>query len=221
MTTLDRLLEGLRNPAAPLLTYYDERTGERIELSGTTTANWVAKTSNLLVDDLDAGPGTRVRVGLPTHWQSFIWLLSVWNIGAIITDRDADIGVSGPDLVAAETVRLAASLRPLGGPFATPPAGFLDLAVEVPGHGDHFESFDPPTPDTVALDLAGASTTHAELIGSCAPDPRRLLVEPGGTRRDAELIVAACSGGGSLVVVAAATPAAMARIAAQECAAIA
>ena len=216
MTTLDRLLPGLANPASPLLTYYDEQTGERIELSGTTTANWVAKTSNLLVDDLDAGPGTRIRIGLPTHWQSFVWLLSAWNVGAVITDHDAEIGVSGPDLVADEEVRLAASLRPLGGPFVTPPPGFLDLAAEVPGHGDHFEAFDPPTTDGLALDLEGLRLTHGDLAAQAAPDPRRLLVEPGSTARDAALIVSACSGGGSLVVVASATPDALIRIAAQE-----
>ena len=32
---------------APLLTYYDTDDGVRTELSGTTFANWVAKTSNL------------------------------------------------------------------------------------------------------------------------------------------------------------------------------
>lgn len=219
--TLDRLLPAISDPSAPLITYYDVASGERIELSATTTANWVAKTSNLLVDDLDAGPGSRVRIGLPTHWQSLVWLLSAWNVGAAVVDHAAEIGVSGPDLVADEPVKLAASLRPLGGPFATPPAGFSDLALEVPGHGDHFEAFDPPTADTLAVDLAGTRLTHTELLSQATPDARRLLVEPGSTIRDAHLIVSACTGGGSVVVVAAATPDALARIAAQEGAVIA
>lgn len=219
--TLDRLLLAIPDASAPLITYYDQASGERIELSATTTANWVAKTSNLLVDDLDAGPGTRVRLGLPTHWQSLVWLLSSWNVGAAVVDHAADIGVSGPDLVADEPVRLAASLRPLGGPFATPPVGFSDLALEVPGHGDHFEAFDPPHAETLAIDLDGTRLTHAELLGQAAGDARRLLVEPGSTIRDARLIVSACAGGGSVVVVAAGTPDALARIAAQEGAVIA
>ena len=214
--TLDRLLSAISDPSAPLITYYDISSGERIELSGTTTANWVAKTSNLLVDDLDAEPGTRIRIGLPTHWQSIVWLLAAWNVGAAVVDRAADIGVSGPELVADEPVKLAASLRPLGGPFATAPTGFSDLALEVPGHGDHFEAFDPPTADTVAVDLAGTVVTHAELASQATPDPRRLLVEPGSTTRDAHRIVSACTGGGSVVVVASATPDALVRIAAQE-----
>ena len=38
-----------RNPGRPLLTYYGEATGERVELSVTTYANWVAKVASLLV----------------------------------------------------------------------------------------------------------------------------------------------------------------------------
>ena len=37
-------------PGRPLLTWYDERTGERVELSVTTYANWVAQTASLLVE---------------------------------------------------------------------------------------------------------------------------------------------------------------------------
>ncbi len=203
--------------AAPLLTYYDLSTGERVELSGTTTANWVAKTSNFLVDDLDAGPGTRVRIGLPSHWLRFVWLLSAWNVGAAVVASAADVGVSGPDLVGDEQHRVAASLRPLGARFAEPPVGFLDLGVEVPGHGDVFVALDPPGPDDVALDV-DARLTHAELLARVSPDSRRVLVTPGTLTRDADVLVAACVGGGSLVVVASGTPDDLARVASQEAA---
>jgi len=216
MRTLDQLLRVATDPGQPLVTYYDMATGERVELSTTTTANWVAKTSNFLVDDLDAGPGTRVRIGLPSHWLTTVWILSAWNVGATIVDRVADIGLSGPDLVAEEPRRIAASLRPLGGRFPQPPEGFLDLGAEVPGHGDHFVALDPPEPSTVALDLEGTTSTHAELLTSVAPDAARRLVGPGSVRRDAELIIAACLGGGSLVIVASATPEQMSRVAEQE-----
>ena len=38
------LLDGAvrRDAAAPLVTHYDDATGERVELSATTLANWVA-----------------------------------------------------------------------------------------------------------------------------------------------------------------------------------
>ena len=46
--------------ASPLLTCYDLGRDERVELSGTSVANWVDKTSNLMVDELDVPPGAVV-----------------------------------------------------------------------------------------------------------------------------------------------------------------
>jgi uncharacterized protein (TIGR03089 family) len=54
----------------PRITYYDDATGERTELPTVTLANWAAKTGNLLRDELGAGPGSRVAVPLPAHWQT-------------------------------------------------------------------------------------------------------------------------------------------------------
>jgi uncharacterized protein (TIGR03089 family) len=213
---LDRLLDGLPDPASPFLTYYDDATGERIELSAVTTANWVAKTSNFLVDDLEAGPRTRIRLGLPSHWLRFVWMLSCWSVGAAVVDTDADIGLSGPDLVADEPTRVAASLRPLGGRFAAPPSGFLDLGAEVPPHGDVFVALDPPSPDSLALDLDGLRATQAELAAAIEPSSDRLLVESGPLARDVDLLVAAGLGGGSLVVVANGSADVLARLAEQE-----
>ena len=155
MSTLDQLLRRSPDPSQPLVTYYDMASGERVELSTVTTANWVAKTSNFLVDELEAEPGTRIRIGLPSHWLTAVWILSAWNVGATVVDHAADIGVSGPELVADEPVRLAASLRPLGARFAVAPDGFVDLGAEVPGHGDHFVALDAPVSATIAVDLDG------------------------------------------------------------------
>ena len=43
----------------PFITWYDDHRDERVELSYKTFGNWVAKTANLLVDELGAEPGTR------------------------------------------------------------------------------------------------------------------------------------------------------------------
>jgi uncharacterized protein (TIGR03089 family) len=216
MKSLDQLLRVAPDPSQPLVTFYDMATGERVELSTTTTANWVAKTSNFLVDELEAEPGTRIRLGLPSHWLRIVWILSAWNVGGVVVDRDADIGVSGPELEADEPLKIAASLRPLGARFATPPPGFLDLGAEVPGHGDRFVALDPPEPGTLAIDLDGGTATHADLLEGARPDPARRVVEPGTVLRDVRLLVDACLGGGSLVVVASATPEEISRIAQQE-----
>lgn len=214
-TTLDRLAGRLASSPVPFVTFYDLATGERVELSGVTTANWVAKTSNYLVDEHEVEPGTRIRLGLPTHWLRIVWLLSAWTVGATVTDRDAAIGVSGPELEAGEPVRLAASLRPLGARFAEPPIGFVDLALEVPAHGDLFVALDPPGPHTVALDLDGTVRTHAELAGT-AGDDRRLVLAPSTVERDALAVAAALAGGGSLVLVSGGDDEAVSRVTAQE-----
>src|SRR5215468_11711046 len=69
------------DPTRPLLTWYDDGTGERTELSGATLANWVAKTANLLVDGEGLGPGDRALVLLPPHWQTAAVLLGCWSAG--------------------------------------------------------------------------------------------------------------------------------------------
>ncbi len=217
-STLADLTSRRRDLSAPLITYYDMSTGERVELSGTTTANWVAKTSNMLIDDCEVEIGTRIRVALPSHWLRFVWLLSAWNVGAVIVDRDAHISVSGPSPEGSEPHRYAASLRPMGGRFVDPlPSGFLDLAIEVPGHSDHFTSFDPPAADDAAIELNSvAPVSHGDLLERVESDGRRVVLEPGALADDAHRIIAACLGDGSLVIVSSATPEQLERVATQE-----
>lgn len=200
---------------APVITYYDESTGERVELSGVTLANWVAKVANLLTDEFDVERGTCIRIGLPSHWLRFVWLLGAWRVGAVVTDHDAQIGLSGPELAAAEPIRLAASLRPLGARFAEAPEGFVDTAIAVPSSPDQFIDLDPPAPDDVAIDLDGDVSTHAGLL-SVTPVTDRILREPASVLDDARALVAVLVGGGSLVVVANADQAGLERIATQE-----
>src|SRR5215211_7667214 len=69
----------------PLVTFYDDSTGERVELSVATYANWVAKTASLLQDELGLVHGDRLRVDLPTHWLAPVWLGAAWSLGLIVT----------------------------------------------------------------------------------------------------------------------------------------
>ena len=50
------------DPAGPRITYYDDATGERVEVSAVTLANWAAKTANLLRDEFALDQGARVCV---------------------------------------------------------------------------------------------------------------------------------------------------------------
>src|SRR2546423_15345338 len=88
MTRADTPADLLRTAAGadsarPFVTFYDDATGERVELSVATLDNWVAKTANLLQDELAVEPGERVAVLLPAHWQAQGWLLACWSVGAV------------------------------------------------------------------------------------------------------------------------------------------
>ncbi|MEU5158955.1 TIGR03089 family protein [Streptomyces sp. NPDC020875] len=175
------------DPGRPLITFYDDATGERVELSVATFANWVAKTSNLLQGDLAAEPGDRLALLLPAHWQSAVWLLAAASVGVTAEiggdPADADLVVSGPDTLeearACGGERVALALRPLGGRFPQPPAGFADYAVEVPGQGDRFAPFAPVDPGAPALSVGGDVLTGAGLVERARADAARLGLAPG------------------------------------------
>ena len=76
----------------PFLTWYDDHRDERIELSYKTFGNWVAKTANLLVDELGAGPGDRAGV-LADHWQVPVLVAACWRAGVCVVDLES----RGPD----------------------------------------------------------------------------------------------------------------------------
>ncbi|MFF0741089.1 TIGR03089 family protein [Streptomyces sp. NPDC004111] len=170
------------DPGRPLVTFYDDATGERVELSVATFANWVAKTANLLQGDLSAGPGDRLALHLPAHWQTAVWLLACSSVGVEADVRGkpeaADVVVSGPDSLDAARAgrgeRIALALRPLGGRFPRPPEGFADYAVEVPSQGDRFAPFAPVDPDEVALSVDGTELTAAELVERARADAAAL-----------------------------------------------
>ncbi|MER6217220.1 TIGR03089 family protein [Streptomyces sp. NPDC001674] len=166
------------DPGRPLVTFYDDATGERVELSVATFANWVAKTANLLQGDLGAEPGDRLALLLPAHWQSAVWLLACASVGVVVEvggdPAAADLVVSGPDTLeearACSGERVALALRPLGGRFPQPPDGFADYAVEVPGQGDRFAPFVPVDADAPGLVADGAELSYAALVERARED---------------------------------------------------
>jgi len=169
VTLTAALLDPLRtgpDAARPLITYYDDATGERIELSAVTTANWAAKAANLLREECDVEPGTRIALLLPPHWQTAAVLLAAWWCGAeVVTDPataewvlcDADrldlaLAVAPPGGV------IALSLDAFGKGIAGLPAGVVDFATEVRLQPDDFVPWQPVQPGAPALD--GQSTSE-------------------------------------------------------------
>ncbi|MEO3775254.1 TIGR03089 family protein [Micromonospora sp. B11E3] len=168
------------DPARPLLTWYDDATGERTELSGATLANWVAKTANLLVDEVSAGPGEAAGVLLPPHWQTAAVLLGCWSARLAVADRPGPVEVlfAAADRAAEADAwpageRYALALAPFALPLREVPPGFADYVVEVRRHGDYFSPYAQGGPQDAEL-LARAAARAAEL-GMSAGD--RLLLD--------------------------------------------
>ncbi|WP_328529033.1 TIGR03089 family protein [Nocardioides sp. NBC_00368] len=210
----ETLARALRtNPGGPLVTFYDEASGERQELSTATYANWVAKASGLLLDEHGLERGDSIRIDLPTHWLAAVFLGAAWNTGLVVTDSDSpDAVVCGPDTVAAwadsagKRPTLACSLLPFGVRFADPlPQGVHDVGIEVWGQPDAFTPWDPPAADDAATSWAGVETSHADLLGGDGSGARLLSTVPPASPSGTELLAGLIAGGGSLVLVVNAT----------------
>jgi uncharacterized protein (TIGR03089 family) len=214
-----------REPGRPLVTFYDETSGERVELSVATYANWVAKAASLLVDEHDLERGDVLLVDLPTHWLGPVFLGAAWAAGLAVafpsSPADPAAVVCGPaGLVtwaghAGDIPVLACSLLPMGVRFAEPlPPLVHDVGVEVWGQPDTFLAYDAPGGDDVAL--VDGPLTQDELFASPADGGRLLSTTspaspPGVTALSRALVTS-----GSLVLVTGAGPARLDAIAAAE-----
>jgi uncharacterized protein (TIGR03089 family) len=176
LTTLtSALLDPLvaADPAGPRITYYDDATGERIELSTVTLANWAAKTGNLLRDELGAGPAARVAVLLPAHWQTAAVLFGIWWIGpqVILDGAAADIALCTADRLSEADDAVGAgeiavlSLDAFGKPVADLPVGVTDYATSVRVHGDQVSPERHPGP---ALDGRSVADVLVDAQASAA-----------------------------------------------------
>ncbi|MET0897804.1 MAG: TIGR03089 family protein [Mycobacterium sp.] len=211
----------LRSDAVgPRITYYDDATGERIELSAVTLANWAAKTANLLRDELGAGPGSRVAVLLPAHWQTAAVFFGIWWIGAeAVFGSEADsaeVAVCTADRLADADRAVGMgeiavlSLDAFGKPVPDLPIGLTDYATAVRVHGDQVV---PEAAPGAALagravdDVVSAARDSAAALG-LSPGDR---VWSAGRWDSPDLLVsnllAVFAVGGSLVQVANADPA--------------
>jgi uncharacterized protein (TIGR03089 family) len=216
------LTELLRaDPGRPLVTFYDDATGERVELSVATYANWVAKTSSLFVEELDLTRGDRIRIDLPVHWLAPIFLGAAWNVGLVVVpDGDAAAIVCGPDGLdayadrAGELPVVACSLEPMGVRFRDPvPAAVHDFGLEVWSQPDAFVPWDPPGADDEALpgtDQAALLATSYDVL-PLADGDRLITTANPATPEGLPTFVQPLVRGGSTVWVRHADPASWAR----------
>ena len=189
-TTFAALVQELlrADGSRPLVTFYDDATGERVELSVVTYANWVAKTAGLVQDELGLERGDRVHVDLPTHWLTPVWLGAAWTVGLVeVGDRaagGADLVVCGPAGVASvRRERGATSSRcrccRWGRASATrSPTASSTTARWCGGSPTRSSRSTRPVPTT----WPGAARSTADpgrLVAAAGPDPRtdRLLTD--------------------------------------------
>lgn len=180
------------DPARPVLTYYGSAADERVELSAVTLRNWVDKTANLLRDVLGADAASRISVGLPLHWQTVVWLLGCWRLGAVVVPEDTgpDVAVVGPAAIANDALPdsaevVATSLHPLGAPFSTPlPLGVTDYGTEVFAQADAFTALAPLNVETPAWEGVGGpddgALDHGGLLRLAAARAVELRLPAGG-----------------------------------------
>jgi uncharacterized protein (TIGR03089 family) len=191
MSTFPELLEQRlrRGPAQPFVTFYDDATGERTELSVTTYANWVSKSANLLADELMLDPGDAVTIDLPPHWLGTVFLGAVLSCGVVVAD-EAEVAVVGPDRIDAAVERgtatvVATALHPFATRFADPlPAGVIDHGTVWAGQSDVFSPIEPTD------------------LGTPGPDDRRVITDLHPFADGGALLVGLLTGSGSLVLVA-------------------
>jgi uncharacterized protein (TIGR03089 family) len=172
---------------SPLITFYDDATGERIELSAVTLDNWVAKTANLLVDGLGLGPGDTAAVVLPLHWLTPVVALGCLAAGLRLDsaeETDAAVVFVSEDLLSAglrpeADEVLGVSLRPMAAPMTFDDPTVTDFLTEVRGYGDYFSG-------------AGANAP------AVSPVSGRIMLT--ATALDIELLLGILAGTGSLVL---------------------
>ncbi|WP_446218021.1 TIGR03089 family protein [Micromonospora sp. IBHARD004] len=212
----------------PLLTYYDDATGERTELTARQLGGWAARSAGLLRDGCGLDPGSRVAVLLPPHWRTAAMLIGAWSVGMAVSFRPratAGLPVLEPgadrpyDAVFVTPDRLDDWLEDVpdgthrylvgtgSGPLADVPVGWLDWSAEVLRHTDTPPDYttirpsDQASPDGTSYgEWAGVARGLAEQFDLRAGD--RLLVDTAEHEQPLKWLLAPLAAGASVVLCA-------------------
>jgi uncharacterized protein (TIGR03089 family) len=196
-------------PSRPFVTYYDEHTGERSELSAKSLANWVVKTHHLLGDELGLGVGDTALLALPAHWISVPILLGCLTAGLELTAAgEADVAFVSPSTAAAasgspDAFTIAPETAAVG--FrGEPPAGTLDYVAAVRPQADKWPSVHLPAgPDDPGLPGLTRGEVARAAAGALPPGARVLTTRIWTSPTDwLETVLAPIAVQGSVVFVA-------------------
>lgn len=211
MTTPERQFGDLlaAEPSRPFVTYYDEATGERSELSVKSLANWVVKTHHLLTTELGLGVGDTALIAVPAHWISVPVVLGCLTAGLELTaDGTSDVAFVAPATLAAadagDVYAIAPDSAAVGFGDAVP-GGALDYVTSVRPQADKWPTVqltagpeDPCLPGLTRVQVI----ERAHAVG-LAPRERLLTTRDWSGPDDwIETVLAPIVVGGSLVIVA-------------------
>ena len=200
----------------PFVTFYDESTGERSELSVRSLANWVAKTHYLLTDELGLGVGSTALIALPAHWISVPVLLGCLTAGLALTDGTdgsaADVAfvsaLTAPQALGVPDVFAVAPASAATGFGGAEPAGTQDYVVAVRPQGDAWAGVrlpatadDPCLPGRTRQATDDAATARAAELGLGAGGRLLTTRDWAGPADWLDAVLAPLAVGGSLVVV--------------------
>jgi uncharacterized protein (TIGR03089 family) len=223
------------DPDRPLITFYDDATGERTELSAAALGGWAGRTANLLVDGCGLAYGGRAAVLLPPHWQTAAVLLGAWTAGVSVNFHSAataGLPPVGPDAGVPYDAIFATAARLRSMIEVVPPAehrfvlggahdGYLDYLAEARRYPETFRPTAPPRRDDPA---SGDGTTFAEwgkLAGVLAEmfglrPGDRVLVDAAEHEQPVRWLLAPLAAGASIVLCANLDPTRVASRAAAE-----
>jgi uncharacterized protein (TIGR03089 family) len=197
-------------PGRPFVTYYDEASGERSELSAKSLANWVAKTHHLLGDELGLGVGDTALIAVPAHWISVPVLLGCLTAGLAITSAgDADVAFVMPaTLAAAGSVPDVYAVSPGSAAIGfrgEPPTPASDYVAAVRPQADAWAGVQmPAAPNDPCLPgLSRADVVERAAAAGLAAGARVLTTRTWDSPDDwIDTVLAPIAVGGSVVIVA-------------------
>jgi uncharacterized protein (TIGR03089 family) len=211
-TTPERQFAALlaADQSRPFVTYYDEQSGERSELSVKSLTNWVVKTHHLLTTELGLGVGDTAFVALPAHWISVPVLLGCLTAGLAINDETpADVAFVTPEsLGAARDVPDVFAIAPEAaalGLRGTVPQPAQDYVTAVRPHEDKWPSVQlPGSPaDPCFPGRTRGEVAHLAAASGLPPGARVLTTRTWQSPQDwIDSVLAPVAVGGSLVIVA-------------------
>lgn len=175
--TLDSALQQIG--AKPAITWYDQQG--RLELSGAVLRNWIIKSTNMAIEELELESDQLALLDLPLHWRTLIWTAAIWHTGAGVEFTASPDGVRTP---VPEVIISAAPARHTGLPATTLlaaqsmgaldrafsgqlPPGALDATAQVRGFADQYGYL--PEVDGAALALISPQLRYDQLLSYPLP----------------------------------------------------